>query len=166
MSLYRIHPSSPRLKRTPVDAYLWLKAFHIISFVAWMAGLFYLPRLYVYHTQQAAGSDAAKTFMVMERKLLRIIMNPAMIASWIFGIALILAYPGIYLQAGWLHAKILLVVLLTGLHGMFAGWTRAFAQDRNRKSERFYRLINEAPTLLMIGIVILVVVVARGGMVP
>jgi putative membrane protein len=144
------------LKGAAVDAYLWLRAFHVISFVAWMAGLFYLPRLYVYHTQKAPGSDAAETFAVMERKLLRIIMNPAMIATIATG-ALLIWLTGSWV-AGWLHAKLLLVVGLLAFHMALARWRGQFAAGRNVHSERFYRIVNEAPTVLLIGIVILAVV--------
>lgn len=141
-----------------MDAYFWIKALHVISIIAWMAGLLYLPRLFVYHTQAPAGSAQSETFKVMERKLLRFIMNPAMIASWIFGIWLIvLLSPGV-MTAGWLHAKLTLVLLLSAAHGLMARWRRDFERDANRHSQRFYRIANEVPTLLMIGIVILVVV--------
>jgi putative membrane protein len=141
-----------------VDGYLWLRALHIISIIAWMAGLLYLPRLYVYHCQQATGSPASETFKVMERRLLRFIMNPAMIASFVFGIWLIWELGEGAWSAGWLHAKILLVLLLAAVHGAMAKWRRDFELDRNRHSERFYRILNEVPTVLMIGIVILAVV--------
>lgn len=140
-----------------VDGYLWWQALHIISVIAWMAGLFYLPRLYVYHAEALSGSDASETFKVMERKLLRIIMNPSMIASWFFGLLMLVAQTG-WLEQGWMHAKLLLVVLLTGYHMVLARWRRSFADDANTRSHRFYRMANEIPTLLMIGIVILVVV--------
>ena len=141
-----------------MDGYLWLRALHIISIIAWMAGLLYLPRLFVYHCLQAPGSPASETFKTMEGRLLRFIMTPAMVASFVFGIWLIWELGEAAWSAGWLHAKIALVLLLTALHGMMAKWRRDFAQDRNRHSERFYRIINEVPTLLMIGIVILAVV--------
>ncbi len=137
--------------------YLWIQALHVIAIIAWMAGLFYLPRLYVYHATEPAGSPTAETFKVMERKLLRIIMNPAMIASWGLGIWLLVLQPG-WLQDGWLHGKLLLVVLLTALHMVLAYWRRVFAEDRNTRSHRFYRWVNEVPTVLLIAIVILVVV--------
>jgi len=138
--------------------YLWLRALHIISVIAWMAGLLYLPRLFVYHCAAPEGSAQAETFKVMERRLLRAIMNPAMIATWLFGLLLI-ATPMVDLAtSGWLHAKLVLVVLLTALHHIFARWRKDFEADRNRHSARFYRLWNEAPTVLMIGIVILAVV--------
>lgn len=136
--------------------YEWLRVLHIISFVAWMAGLFYLPRLFVYHTQQAVGSAAAATFTVMERKLLRLIMNPAMVATWIFG--LWLAFEIDAWRQGWFHGKMALVVLMTGFHHACGVWRKGFAEDRNRHSERFYRVMNEVPTVLLIGIVVLVVV--------
>ena len=135
--------------------YLWLKALHIISLIAWMAALLYLPRLFVYHTGVAAGSEASETFKVMERRLLKAIMTPAMIATWVFG--LWLAYEGRLFTAPWLHAKIALVVVLSGIHGMMAKWVREFAQDRNTRSTRFYRIANEGPTILMVLIVLLVV---------
>ena len=141
-----------------MDAYLWLRALHIISIIAWMAGLLYLPRLYVYHCQQAPASPASETFKTMERRLLRFIMNPAMIASFVFGIWLIWELGAAAWSAGWLHAKILLVLMLAGMHGAMAKWRRDFELGRNRHSERFYRAMNEAPTVLMIGIVILAVV--------
>ena len=141
-----------------MDGYLWLKALHIISFVAWMAGLFYLPRLYVYHCRQQPGAAASETFKVMERKLLRIIMNPAMAATFLFGIWLVVERsPGIWSE-GRFHGKLLLVLALAALHGMLAKWRRDFATDQNRRSERFYRLTNEIPTVLLIGIVVLAVV--------
>jgi protoporphyrinogen IX oxidase len=141
-----------------VEGYLWLRALHIISIIAWMAGLLYLPRLYVYHCRQAPGTPASDTFKVMERRLLRFITTPAMLASYLFGIWLIWMLGAGAWSAGWLHAKILLVLLLTALHGMMAKWRRDFQTDRNRHSERFYRVMNEIPTLLMVGIVILAVV--------
>jgi putative membrane protein len=137
--------------------YDWIKAIHVISIIAWMAGLLYLPRLFVYHCDVAAGSEASETFKVMERRLLRAIMNPAMIAAWIFGIALLVLNPG-WFEMGWIHAKLAFVVGLTGVHMMMARWRRAFAEDRNQRPQRFFRIMNEVPTLLMIGVVIFVVV--------
>lgn len=138
--------------------YDWVKALHVISIIAWMAGLLYLPRLFVYHCQVAAGSEASETFKVMERRLLRAIMNPAMIASYVFGITMIVMNRELFLQGGWLHAKILFVLLLTVSHMMMARWRRDFAEDRNTRPQRFFRIANEVPTLLMIGIVIFVIV--------
>ncbi|PWC84588.1 hypothetical protein TSO5_27810 [Azospirillum sp. TSO5] len=137
--------------------YDWVKALHVISIIAWMAGLLYLPRLFVYHCQVAAGSEASETFKVMERRLLRAIMNPAMIASYVFGITMIVLTPE-WMKQGWLHAKILFVLLLTVSHMMMARWRRDFAEDRNTRPQRFFRIANEVPTLLMIGIVIFVIV--------
>ena len=137
--------------------YDWIKALHVISIIAWMAGLLYLPRLFVYHCDVAVGSEASETFKVMERRLLRAIMNPAMIASWIFGITLLVMNPG-WFEMGWIHAKLAFVAGLTGVHMMMAGWRSAFAEDRNQKPQRFFRIMNEVPTLLMIGVVIFVVV--------
>lgn len=137
---------------------LYVKAFHVIAIIAWMAGLLYLPRLFVYHAAAPKGSAESQTFKVMERRLLRFITTPAMIASWVFG--LWLAFSGaINWQAdGWFHAKLALVIALSAFHGMLAKWTKDFALDRNAHDARFYRIANEVPTLLMIGIVILVIV--------
>lgn len=137
--------------------YEWIKALHVISIIAWMAGLLYLPRLFVYHCQVQAGSEASETFKVMERRLLRAIMNPAMIAAYVFGIAMIVLTPE-WMKQGWLHAKLLFVLLLTASHMMMARWRRDFAEDRNTRPQRFFRIANEVPTLLMIGIVVFVVV--------
>jgi putative membrane protein len=135
---------------------VWLKALHVIAVVAWMAGLLYLPRLFVYHCGAPRGSELAETFKTMERRLLRGIMNPAMVAVWLTGPPLAWGL-GVY-GDGWLMAKFLLVVLLTGYHHALARWRSDFAADRNSRSARFYRSANEVPTLLLIGIVILVVV--------
>lgn len=134
----------------------YIKAFHVIAIIAWMAGLLYLPRLFVYHAASKVGSEQSETFKVMERRLLRLITTPAMLASWAFG--LILAFSGVidWSQDGWFHAKLVLVLLLSAYHGGLAMWTKDFALDRNTRSPRFYRIANEIPTLLMIGIVILV----------
>lgn len=137
--------------------YEWIKALHVISIIAWMAGLLYLPRLFVYHCQVQAGSEASETFKVMERRLLRAIMNPAMIAAYVFGITMIVLTPE-WMKQGWLHAKLLFVLLLTASHMMMARWRRDFAEDRNTRPQRFFRIANEVPTLLMIGIVIFVIV--------
>jgi protoporphyrinogen IX oxidase len=136
--------------------YLWLKALHIIAIIAWMAGMLYLPRLFVYHCEAAVGSVQSETFKVMERRLLRAIINPAMIASWALG--LWLAWSGNFLSAPWLHGKLVLVLAMSAVHGMLARWTKDFGADRNRHSQRFFRIMNEVPTLLMIGIVVLVVI--------
>jgi putative membrane protein len=140
-----------------VDWYLYVKAFHVIAMVAWMAGMFYLPRLYVYHTGAAPGSQMSETFKIMEHRLLRVIINPAMIATWGLGLVLMFSYPN-WQSQGWLHAKIVLVILLTIFHIMLARWRKDFVADRNQRSEKFYRIVNEVPTLLLIFIVILVVV--------
>jgi protoporphyrinogen IX oxidase len=135
---------------------LWVKAFHIMSVIAWMAALLYLPRLLVYHADAAVGSDKSETFKVMERRLLFGIANPAMAATWVFG--LWLAWWMGVLEENWLHAKFLFVVLLSAYHGMLVRFVRAFAEDRNTRSARFYRMINEIPALFIVAIVILVVV--------
>jgi protoporphyrinogen IX oxidase len=136
--------------------YEWLKAFHVIAVIAWMAGMLYLPRLFVYHAAAAPGSPQSETFKLMERRLLKAIINPAMLATWILG--LWLAWQGAWFKAPWLHGKLALVLVLSALHGLFARWVKAFAADRNTRSPKFYRLINEAPTVLMIGIVLLAIV--------
>jgi putative membrane protein len=136
--------------------YDWLKAFHLIAVIAWMAGMLYLPRLFVYHCETAPGSRQSETFKTMERRLLKAIINPAMVATW--GLGLWLAWTGGWLTAGWLHAKLALVLILSGVHGLFARWVKDFAADRNRHSAAFYRIVNEVPTLLMVGIVILAIV--------
>jgi len=139
-------------------SYDWLLALHVISIIAWMAGLLYLPRLYVYHAGVAVGSEASETFKVMERRLLRAITTPAMIASYLFGILLIWQLGEAALYMGWLHAKILLIIGLTIMHGFMARWRKDFAADNNRHSGRFFRVMNEVPTVLMLGIVILAIV--------
>jgi putative membrane protein len=136
--------------------YEWLKALHLIAVIAWMAGMLYLPRLFVYHCEAEPGSPQSETFKVMERRLLRAIINPAMIATWIFG--LWLAWSGHWFGFTWLHAKLVLVLILSGVHGLFARYVRQFAADQNQHSQKFYRWINELPTVMMIGIVILAVV--------
>jgi protoporphyrinogen IX oxidase len=136
--------------------YDWLLALHIIAVIAWMAGMLYLPRLYVYHARAARGSELSETFKVMERRLLRAIINPAMIAAWILGLAL--AWQGDHWREGWLHGKLLLLMGMQLIHAALSRWRRAFASDANTHSDRFYRFINEVPTLLLIGIVILAVV--------
>jgi putative membrane protein len=135
--------------------YEWVKAFHIIAVIAWMAGMFYLPRLFVYHCKAEKGSVQSETFKVMERRLLRAIINPAMIATWLFGLWLV--WLGGWAGAHWFHAKLALVIVMSGVHGMLSRYVRDFAADSNRHSDKFYRIINEVPTLLMIGIVLLVV---------
>lgn len=140
----------------PSGLYLWLKALHIVAVIAWMAGMLYLPRLFVYHCEAEIGSKQSETFKVMERRLLRAIINPAMTATWVLG--LWLAWEGGFLKAGWLHGKLVLVLVLSGMHGLFIRCVREFAEDRNTRSQKFYRVVNEVPAVLMMGIVILVVV--------
>jgi len=136
--------------------YRWLLAFHIIAVIAWMAGMLYLPRLFVYHCAADVGSMQSETFKVMERRLLRAIINPAMIVTWVLG--LWLAWSGGWFAAPWLHAKLVLVLGMMGVHGILSKYVREFAADKRPKSQRFFRIINEVPTVLMILIVILVVV--------
>ncbi len=137
-------------------AYPWIKAFHVIAVIAWMAGMLYLPRLFVYHADTPIGSPQSETFKVMEQRLLNVITTPAMTVTWILG--LWLAWQSGYWAAPWLHAKFALVLALSGLHGYLSAAVRAFREDRNTKSVRHWRIINEVPTVLMIGIVILVIV--------
>ena len=140
------------------DAYLWTKSLHIISVIAWMAGMFYLPRLYVYHADAEVGSDKSETFKIMERRLLRAIINPAMIMTFFFG-GLLLLTPGIVDWSDiWIWLKLSLVFLLSGYHGYLSRWRREFEADANRRPAKFYRLVNEIPTVMMGAIVILVVV--------
>jgi protoporphyrinogen IX oxidase len=135
--------------------YDWIKAFHIIAVIAWMAGMLYLPRLFVYHCGAEVGSVQSETFKTMERRLLRGIINPAMIAAWALG--LWLAWVGGAMWASWFQLKFVLVIVMSGIHGMLARYVRDFAADRNRHSDKFYRIINEIPTILLIGIVLLAV---------
>jgi putative membrane protein len=137
--------------------YLWFKAFHLIAVISWMAGLLYLPRLYVYHVGAKKDSDLSETLKVMERRLLRFIMNPAMIITWALGLLMLWSNAAL-LEQGWMHAKLALVILMSVLHMMFAKWRKTFAVDENTRSAKFYKIWNEAPTLLMIAIVVLAVV--------
>jgi len=136
--------------------YLTLKALHIVAVISWMAGLLYLPRLFVYHAAAKPGSEQSETFKVMERRLLNFIMNPAMAVTWILGIAL--AIQGQWLGATWFHLKFVLVVVLSIVHGLLSHWVAEFSFDRNRHSQKFYRIVNEIPTVLMILIVLLAIV--------
>ena len=136
--------------------YLWVKALHVIAVISWMAGMLYMPRLFVYHCDAPVGSKQSETFKIMERRLYKAIMNPAMMVSWVVG--LYIAYEQNYFTDGWFHAKLAAVVLMTVIHVMLGRYVRAFAADQNRHTHKFYRVINEIPTLLMIGAVIFVVV--------
>jgi putative membrane protein len=140
------------------DAALWLRALHIIAVIAWMAGMLYLPRLFVYHSRAEPGSDTAETFKVMERRLLRAIMNPAMIAAFVFGGVLLANRGGAVWSEVWILAKLACVAGLVAMHGQMGHWRKDFEADRNPRSEKFYRFANEVPTVLMIAIVILAVV--------
>lgn len=135
---------------------LWIKALHVVAVISWMAGLLYLPRLFVYHAVEPAGSEASERFKVMEYRLYRFIMRPAMVVAWVAG--LWLAWSSFGFKGGWLHAKLLLVVLLTVHHELQGKWLREFAADKRVRSQRFFRFQNEVPTLLMIGIVVFVIV--------
>ena len=136
--------------------YRWILALHIVSVIAWMAGLLYLPRLFVYHATAKPGSETSETFKTMEHRLLTYIMTPSMAATWIFGIALVLL--GEWFTAGWFQAKFALVVLMSLMHGLMSHWAADFRYDRNQRPQKFYRIANEIPTLLMIAIVLLAVV--------
>ena len=141
-----------------LPAYPWIKALHLIAVIAWMAGMFYLPRLFVYHCATKPGTAESERFKVMEHKLLRVIINPAMLASFLFG-ALLVATPGVIdWHAGWWWVKLGALFLMTGFHGAMSKWRREFLEDRNKKSAKFYRMANEVPTVLMIIVVVLVVV--------
>ena len=141
-----------------LENYLWLRALHIIAVISWMAGMLYLPRLFVYHADTEIGTDTSETFKIMERRLLKFIMTPAMIASWAFGLSMIFANPAIMGGQGWMHVKLLMVILMSGAHGVLAKNVRMFANDQNQKSAKYFRILNEVPTVLMIIIVIMVVV--------
>lgn len=139
-----------------ITAYPWIKALHVIAVISWMAGMLYLPRLFVYHCEAEIGSKQSETFKVMEWRLLKAIINPAMIITWLAG--LYLAWSGHWYASGWFHAKFVLVLVLSGVHGFFTRCVKDFAADRNTRSQKFYRIINEVPTALMLLIVILVIV--------
>ena len=139
------------------NSILWIRAFHVIAVIAWMSGMLYLPRLFVYHTETVPGSAESERFKMMEARLLRIIINPSMIAVWVFGLLQIYIMGDIW-QEHWLQAKLFLVLILSGLHGYFAMTVKKFARDANDKPARFYRILNEIPAVLMILIVILVIV--------
>lgn len=138
--------------------YLWIKALHVIAVMSWMAGLLYLPRLFVYHCGAEAGSELSETLKVMERRLLKFIMGPASIVTWLAGGMMLWLNGDALMAQGWMHAKLLLVVLMTGAHHAMMAWTKKFAADANTKSDKFYRIANEVPTVLMIVIVILAVI--------
>ncbi len=136
--------------------YLYIKALHVISIIAWMAGLLYLPRIYVYHADVKVGSPESELFKTMERRLLRYIMNPAMIAAWVFGGLMFWVNPDLFSQ-GWMHLKLTCIILMTGVHHAYSAWRKKFDKDENIKSSKFYRYANEIPTVLMIVIVVMAV---------
>lgn len=140
----------------------WILALHIIAVIAWMAGMLYLPRLFVYHADTEPGSEMSETFKVMERRLLKAIINTAMIAAWILGILLIWRSDWSYMSQGWMHGKLLAVILMSGVHGVLVGHVRRFANDERAKPARYFRVLNEIPTVLMIITVFLVVLGTRG----
>jgi putative membrane protein len=136
--------------------YFWIKAVHVIAVISWMAGMLYLPRLFVYHCEAEIGSKQSETFKVMERRLLKAIINPAMIVTWLAG--LYLAWSGDWFGSPWLQVKLALALVLSAVHGFFFRWVKDFAVDKNARPPKFYRVANEVPTVLMIGIIILVIV--------
>lgn len=140
----------------PSTRYLWLKALHVIAIIAWMAGMVYLPRLFVYHADADPGGEADQTFQVMERRLLKVIMTPAMIFSWVLG--LWLAYEGGFFLSGWFHLKLLAVIAMSGMHGYLASAVKRFAAGTNRIAAGRWRMLNEIPTVLMFVAVIAVIV--------
>jgi putative membrane protein len=140
------------------EFYLWVKALHIIAVIAWMAGMLYLPRLFVYHCETLPGSSESERFKHMERRLLRAIINPAMIAVWVLGLTLSFLPITDAWHQHWFHAKFALVLVMSGVQGLYARWVRLFAADANTRPARFYRIWNEVPTLLLVLIVVLVVV--------
>lgn len=139
------------------ENYLWIRAFHLISVIAWMAGLLYLPRLFVYHCGAPKGSELSETLKIMEKRLMRYIMNPAMIATWLFGATMLIVSPHL-LEAAWMHLKLTCVLFMTMTHHVFALWRKDFEYDRNARPAKFYRYANEVPTVLMIVIVIMAIV--------
>lgn len=139
-----------------LEHYLWLKAWHVISAIAWIAGMLYLPRLYVYHADAEKGTELSETFKVMERRLLRYIMNPAMMLVWTFGGLMLWANPALF-QQPWMHVKLTGIVAMTVIHHLYARWRKDFEQDRNSRSAKFYKIWNEVPTVLLIIIVIMAV---------
>ena len=138
--------------------YPWIKAFHVIALIAWMAGMFYLPRLYVYHCDTLPGSAESERFKVMERRLLKQIINPAMLLTLLFGVILVIMLGSALWSQGWWYVKLVSVLLLFGFHGAVSKWRKDFLNDRNRRAQRFYRMANEVPTVLMVVIVIMVIV--------
>jgi len=139
------------------EYYRWILAGHVIAMVAWMAGMFYLPRLFVYHAGATAGSELSETLKIMERRLLRIIINPAMGLTWVFGLIMLYANP-VLLSEGWLHVKLTAVLILSALHGLFSRHRKQFLADKNVHPARYYRILNEIPTVLLILIVVMVIV--------
>ena len=140
----------------PRGLYPWFKAVHVVAIVIWMAGMFYLPQLFIHHCEAEIGTRQAQAFKLMEQRLLTVIINPAMVVSWALGLWLV--GNGGWMWAGWLQAKVVLVLLLSGVHGYFVRWVNDFDRDENRHSQRFYRAVKELPTILMIATVVLAVV--------
>lgn len=139
-----------------LEQYLWLKSFHIIAVMAWMAGMLYLPRLFVYHVSADIGSDMSETFKVMERRLLKFIMNPAMMITWVLGVLMLVGNTSL-MEQPWMHIKLLAIIFMTAIHMLYARWYKVFLRDENQKTPKFYKIWNEVPTILMILIVIMAV---------
>ncbi len=138
--------------------YDWLRAAHIIAVISWMAGMLYLPRLFVYHTGAKIGSDISETFKIMERRLLKIIINPAMIITWILGLLMLHARADLFMSEPWMHVKLLFIVLMTVVAHIYARHVKLFAADKNKKSTKYFKIINEVPTIFMIIIIIMAVI--------
>lgn len=138
--------------------YFWVKAFHIISIICWMAAMFYLPRLYVYHSQTKPGSEASQTFLVMESKLIRLIMTPSMLSSYFFGILLLSTRGIVDWTSGWIYVKLIMVLAMTAIHGIYSSWHKKFARDERNLSHVYFRVANEIPVVIMVVIVIMAVV--------
>lgn len=139
------------------EHYLWLRALHLVSVICWMAGMLYLPRLFVYHSAASKGSELSQTFKIMEKRLMRYIMNPAMVATWVFGLTMLYVSPHL-LEAPWMHLKLTCVLFMTVVHHLFALWRKDFEYDRNARTARFYRHANEIPSVLLVVIVIMAIV--------
>lgn len=143
---------------TLLPYYAWIQAFHLVVVISWLAGMLYLPRLYVYHSTADKGSELSETLKIMERKLLRVIINPAMILVWVSGLTMIYLNPSLMQSGKWLHLKLTAVILLQGFHALLSRWRKTFLKDENRHTAKFYRWMNEVPTLLMVIIIIMVIV--------
>ena len=140
------------------ELYLWVKALHLISVISWLAGMLYLPRLFVYHCSAEWGSELSETLKTMERRLIRAIMNPAMIASWVLGLVMLAAGGSDLWFQPWMIIKLVCVFAMSVAHAKMSKWRKDFEADRNTRSHKFYRVVNEVPTALMVVVIIMVVV--------